>query len=174
MSERNEELRQEDFTIAGKTPEPSGQPHAHSEDCQCESCAARREKDFLAESSGKFADTLSDVSHSLRQTASDMESRHHPLFSKYAQSAAQSMEQFSDSLRHRDVGFFVHRAEGLARHQPGVFLGSAFTMGFALGRFLKGKADAGMSPAAGRLFRERKDDMAAISSEGMNDPQAWH
>ncbi len=96
--------------------------------------------DFITESSTQVAETLTNVSQCLHKTAQDMTQHEHPVFGRYVRSAAETMERFSDSLRHKDLDFFVDRTEELARHQPGIFLGSAFTVGFAIGRYLKGKS----------------------------------
>ena len=169
----------EDASISGQSPSGVGEgSHAYSEECVCESCVAQRqgkqrEHDFITESSDQVADTLGRVSGCLRDTAKEMSEHDHPVFGQYVKSAAEGMERFSNSLRHKDMDFFVHQTEELARHQPGIFLGSAFTMGFALGRFLKGKSAGGMSSESRRQYTKRQD-MAAVTSEGIGEPEIWH
>jgi len=131
--------------------------------------------DLVNESSVQVAQTLTNVSQCLRQTATDMTEHEHPVFGRYIRSAAETMERFSDNLRQKDLDFFVGRTEDLARHQPGIFLGSAFTVGFAIGRYLKGK-----SPEISRSIREKKDEVvqSAKATSGSQEPEdtsgAWY
>lgn len=125
----------------------------------------QKAQDFVSESSDTVAETLDNVCECLRNTADEMSQHEHPMFGKYVRSAADTMAKFSDSLKHKDMDFFVHRTEDLARHQPGVFLGGAFTMGFALGRFLKGKSTQA---------RMTKREHAGVTSGNVNEPEIWH
>jgi hypothetical protein len=52
-------------------------------------------------------------------------------------SAVDQIERFAGYLRNRDVGQMVDDVERFARRQPGLFLGSAFTIGLLAARFLK-------------------------------------
>lgn len=125
--------------------------------------------DVISESSEQFAHTLDSVCERLRETAAESE-QEHPVIGRYVRSAADSMEKLSNTLRHKDVDFFVRSTEDMARKQPGIFLGSAFTMGFALGRFFKGKSFQGMFPSQSATPEEHE---VSVASESAGKPEIW-
>lgn len=180
----------DDLSFAGQSPTAVDQhEHASGESCDCPEQMIQQGRDFISESSEQVAQTLGRVSQCLRETSQQAE-HDHPVFGKYVRSAAESMEKFSDSLRHKDMDFFVNQTESLARHQPGIFLGSAFTMGFALGRFLKGKSKQSVSNFMHEHDLDRgmddhtdfqtdhhseSEDMASMHvSERSDEPEIWH
>ena len=83
------------------------------------------------------AEVLHDASDSLREHDQD-------AFARYAEVAAQQVEQFTEAIRGRSVGDLLDEAERFARREPGLFLGGAFLLGIFGSRFLK----SGMGGAA--------------------------
>ena len=56
---------------------------------------------------------------------------------RFADMAADRLEQLSNSLRNKDLGSLVGEAESFARRQPVAFFGAAMVAGFLAVRFLK-------------------------------------
>lgn len=120
--------------------------------------AQDRSKEFLEDKKNFAAGELSDVAEALRSGASSLRQKEHDQAGRYVNLAADSIEQFADLLRQKDVVRLAQDAGEMARRQPGVFLGGAVAAGFLLSRFLKASAQ-----------REHESDEHAHLGE---DPQA--
>lgn len=90
-----------------------------------------RQKDQAAERLGGFAGALRDAARRLDEGDDGFG------FGRYAGQAAEQVDRFSNYLRQGDLSGFVRDAEGLARRNPDVFLGTTFVAGLLLARFLK-------------------------------------
>jgi len=62
---------------------------------------------------------------------------------RYAEQAAEMVDQVAGYLRTKDIDQIVGQAEDLARQRPAVFLGAAFAIGFMAARFLKSTTPSG-------------------------------
>lgn len=85
----------------------------------------------------RAAEGLTSVAEALRQTGQQLRSQDQQMVTGYIDSAAQQVDRISSYLRQNDLGRFVDDLEGLARRQPGLFLGGAFALGLLGARFLK-------------------------------------
>ena len=76
---------------------------------------------------------------------------------------AARIEDFSDTISHRDVDDLLSAATSFARARPMLFLGGAVIAGFALARFLKTSSDrrAYTSDYSATRARTSYDDNAA-------------
>jgi hypothetical protein len=94
-------------------------------------------KTQLSEQKERAAGTLGSVAEALRQTGQTLEQQNQAPVGQMASSAADWIEQFSGSLRERDIEQMLGDMEGFARRNPTIFIGSAFAIGFLAARFLK-------------------------------------
>lgn len=88
------------------------------------------------------ASGLGDFAGALRRAAREMEGGQSAPVSRMAQSAADGLQRFSETLRSKDLDALLHEAESFARRQPVVFMGAAALAGFLAVRFLKSSRPA--------------------------------
>lgn len=86
---------------------------------------------------GKATDGLGSVAQAVRQTIQHLRDEKHDTVARYAEQAADQIERFSQRLKDKDVGELMNDAQQLARRQPALFVGGAFTLGLLGARFLK-------------------------------------
>jgi hypothetical protein len=103
--------------------------------------AKQEGQSFLEERKRATADEIGAVAEVLRAGIREM---HHqeqpPLIVSYAEQAASRLDQYSRTLRERNVNTLVRQAEDFAHRQPGVFVGGAVVAGFLLARFFRSSA----------------------------------
>lgn len=83
------------------------------------------------------AESMRDLAGALRMAGRQLEQERRQGGSHLARHAADTLEQFSDSLRRKDLGGLALEAENFARRQPAAFIGAAMFAGFLAMRFLK-------------------------------------
>lgn len=87
----------------------------------------------------KAADTIHGVAGDLREAASKL--GQNPTIApvaKYGTQAADALEDFSGTLRNKDVDQLVTEVSGFVRRNPAIAVGIAVAAGFALTQLLKG------------------------------------
>lgn len=92
---------------------------------------------MLGEQQRAAASGLGDFATVLRKAAREMDGSGQSTVCKLAESAADGLEQFSGTLRSKDLNGLVHDVESFARRQPVAFIGVAMVAGFLAVRFLK-------------------------------------
>lgn len=117
--------------------------------------AKARVRSTIEERKSGAAEDIADVAHALRTGAHDLDEHHKQFIARYVYQAADGLDRMADQLRHEDFGAFWDQVEGFARRQPGLVMGGAFVVGFALARFVKSSAD-----------RERRNGDWGRSGEG--------
>jgi hypothetical protein len=80
---------------------------------------------------------LGGVADAVRKTTQSLREQQHETLAGYVEQAADQIERFSRNLKNKDVGELVRDAQGLARRQPALFVGSAFAIGLLGARFFK-------------------------------------
>ena len=91
-------------------------------------------------------DGLGGVADAVRKTTQSLREHQHETLAGYVEQAANQIERFSRNLKNKDVGELVRDAQGLARRQPALFVGSAFAIGLLGARFFKSSSpDRGMN-----------------------------
>jgi hypothetical protein len=91
-------------------------------------------------------DGLGGVADAVRKTTQSLREHQHETLAGYVEQAADQIERFSRNLKNKDVGELVRDAQGLARRQPALFVGSAFAIGLLGARFFKSSSpDRGMN-----------------------------
>lgn len=91
----------------------------------------------LATQKDRVAGTVGSVAHALRETGKQLKQGDDAPVAEYVDRVADTVEQFSNHIRQRDVDELVHDAESFARRQPALFLGGAFFLGVVAARFLR-------------------------------------
>lgn len=86
-------------------------------------------KDGVAEDLGTVAEVIRQTSY---EAASD-----NPTLMEYGQRIANQLEGVSTYLDNHGLDEILTDAQSFARRQPAVFLGGAFMLGLAVGRFLR-------------------------------------
>ncbi len=86
---------------------------------------------------GEVASELGSVAEAVRQTSEDLGGQDQEAIARYGNRIADQIEGVSNYLNNRGVEEVLADVEGLARRQPALFLGGAFTLGLLVGRFLR-------------------------------------
>jgi hypothetical protein len=84
----------------------------------------------LAEHVGSVAQVLQDVGKQLRDNQED-------TIARYADRAGSGVQRLSEYLEQRDTQELLRDVKTFAKNHPGVFLGGAALVGFAMARFFK-------------------------------------
>jgi hypothetical protein len=117
---------------ASPQPQTNERPRLSSSDPQL----AESARSMLGEQQRAAASGLGDLAGALRRAARDTNSEGKPV-ARLAESAADNLERFSNTLRDKDLGALMRDAESFARRQPVAFIGVAALAGFLAVRFLK-------------------------------------
>jgi hypothetical protein len=98
--------------------------------------AVQAARSLIGEQQQAAASGLGEFASVLRRAARDGKDADSPV-ARIAESAADNLQRFSDSLRERDLDGLLRDAESFAKRQPAVFIGAAALVGFLAVRFLK-------------------------------------
>jgi hypothetical protein len=120
-------------------------------------------KSLLESQKRAAADSLEGWAHALRRTAEQLQQDDSSVAS-IARSAADSLAEFSGSLRSRDVTSLMTQAQDFARRRPALFLGGAVAGGFLLARFLKSSGQRGYEESSFGPGREPVTGSAPAAS----------
>ena len=110
--------------------------------------------DSAADSLSSLAGTMRDASAQFRTT----DPAHMGQVAEVATGVADAVENVSTHLRDATVDDILTETNTFARHQPALFLGGAFAVGFLLARFLKSTSASanaggnGYAPSTDRLL----------------------
>jgi len=104
---------------------------------------------FANEKKAAAADQIKGLASALRKTAEELEENEFG-FASYVGQAASAVEDFSDSIRDRDIGSLLSEVETMAKQYPAMFLGATVVAGFMFARFLKTGSSAGGGQARTR------------------------
>lgn len=109
--------------------------------------AAEKTKSTIQEQKSNFASSLSSVADSLKKAGEEMRSADDEIgitnvTAKYGDTLAQQIEQISRYFETKDLREIARDVESFARRNPGVFIGSAFALGFLAARFLKSSSSS--------------------------------
>ena len=85
---------------------------------------------------------MTSQAHS-HETGDALQNNDQDAFARYANTAANQLDEFVEAVRDRSVGELFDEAERFARRDPGLFVGGAFLLGIFGARFLKASATAG-------------------------------
>jgi hypothetical protein len=96
----------------------------------------------LANQKDRATEGLGSVAQFVRQSTQQLRDQKQEGIAAYVEQAADQIDQFSQSLRNKDVSELLDDAQQLARRQPALFIGGAFLLGLVGARFLKSSAQA--------------------------------
>ena len=145
--------------------------------------ASEQVKSGASRGKDQAAQTLSGVAQSLRLSSQQLREQDQAGVSRYAEQAADQVERLSNYLQNTDVNEIVDRIEELARRQPAVFLGGAFTLGLLGARFLKssrrresqatGAGYYGTPGPTGGTYRSDRDVAGLQGAGGLAPERDW-
>lgn len=92
-------------------------------------------RQLLGEQQRAAAGSVGEFAGALRRAARD--SGDNSAAARIAETAADTLQSFSESLRSKDLDALVRDAESFARRQPLAFIGAAAVVGYLAVRFLK-------------------------------------
>ncbi|MGP1397958.1 MAG: hypothetical protein ACTS3R_20825 [Inquilinaceae bacterium] len=102
--------------------------------------AKQQAEGYADEKKNEAGERIGTLASSLRASADKLENEERWL-AGYVSSAADQLDDFSNTVRNRDVAEILQDVEGFARRQPALFLAGAAAIGFAAGRFMKASSD---------------------------------
>ena len=85
----------------------------------------------------RAAGGLETVADALRQTGEQLSEDGQEMVGQYVEKAADQVDRVTGYLRQRSFDEMVGDVQAYARHQPAIFFGGAFALGFLAARFLK-------------------------------------
>lgn len=104
--------------------------------------AKNQARSFVEEKKGEAAGQVHELAESLRESASNFEEHGQASLASVATEFADTIENFSDRMRAKELSDVLHDVEEFARERPVVFVGIAATIGFVMSRFAKASAEA--------------------------------
>jgi uncharacterized protein YjbJ (UPF0337 family) len=96
----------------------------------------------------RAVDGLQTIAQALRSTGEQLDQQEQASIGRYAEQAADRVEDLTNFLRTRDVPQLLDETQTFARRQPGLFLGGAIVLGFVFGRFLTSSGQRARKPVA--------------------------
>lgn len=103
--------------------------------------AEQKANSFVDQKSSAAAQQLNPISDALRQTGNQLEEQNTPL-AQYAHQAADQVEMIQNYLNGANLNQIASDAREMAREQPELFVGAAFTAGLMLARFFKSSSSS--------------------------------
>ena len=100
---------------------------------------------LLNEQKDVAAQRVGGVADALRQAGQGLADRDEEMLAHYTDSLAGQLDNFSNTLRDREIGSLVNDAKQLAHRQPELFVAGALAAGFVLGRFFKSSSQPSAS-----------------------------
>lgn len=114
----------------------------------------------------RASDTLGSLAGAVRGMTEPLRDRGQSAVADYVNKAADGMERFASTLRHKDIEDATRAVQRFARRQPALFLGAAFTAGILAARFLKSSG----GDQGGDSYGRRSDDMSRATGAGGAGP----
>ena len=97
----------------------------------------RRAVDTVNRQKHQVADRLESIVHALHAAQQSLRDDEQSQLASYVGDLTHQVERSTGYLRNNDFGGMMRDIERLARNNTGVFLGSTFVAGMAMGRFLR-------------------------------------
>lgn len=87
------------------------------------------------------ASELSSVAQAIRTGGKELRNQNKETVAQYTEQIAEQIEQVSQYIDEKDVNQLVNDTADFARRRPDLFLGGAFMLGLAVGRFFTSTSD---------------------------------
>ena len=91
----------------------------------------------IEERKGELAGSMSSVAGAVRSSTEQLRDEGHDRIAGYAETVAQQFDRAAGYLRDRNGAALRADLEGIARRQPALVIGAAFTLGVLAARFLR-------------------------------------
>ncbi|HEU0065932.1 MAG TPA: hypothetical protein VFQ57_01690 [Sphingomonas sp.] len=104
--------------------------------------ATDKARAFADQGKAKAGETLDQLSQLLHDAANTVDEKLGSQYGQYARSAAGQVTTFSDSLKAKDVDALVDDVRAFVRASPGIAIGIAATVGFAVARVVQSGLEA--------------------------------
>jgi ElaB/YqjD/DUF883 family membrane-anchored ribosome-binding protein len=108
-----------------------------------------RAREFAVGGKTRASDALEELSRVFADTADTIDERMGRDYGEYARKAADAVSDFADTLRNKEVEEIYEDVVGVVRKSPGVAIGVAAVVGFALARVVKVGLDEAKAGASG-------------------------
>ena len=99
--------------------------------------AGERARGLVSQGLERSAETLSNVSKLVGDTAPGLDERLGPEFGEYARKAASAIENTANSIASKDADELIEDTRNFVRNSPGIAIAGAAIVGFAVARLLK-------------------------------------
>jgi ElaB/YqjD/DUF883 family membrane-anchored ribosome-binding protein len=99
--------------------------------------AGERARGLVSQGLERSAETLSNVSRRLGDTAPGLDARLGPEFGESARKPATAIENTANSIATKDADELIEDTRNFVRNSPGIAIAGAAIVGFALARLLK-------------------------------------
>jgi ElaB/YqjD/DUF883 family membrane-anchored ribosome-binding protein len=110
---------------------------------------ADRVRDFATGGKTRASDALEELSRVFADTADTIDERLGRDYGEYARRAADTVSGFAETLRSKDVDDIYDTAREAVRKSPGIAIGVAAVVGFALARVVKAGLSSDGATASG-------------------------
>lgn len=105
--------------------------------------ATDKARSYAADGKQRASSALDEFASVVHEAAESIEERLGAEYGQYARRAADSVSGFASNLREKEVDELFDDARNLVRQSPGVAIGTAAALGFALVRLLKSGLNTG-------------------------------
>jgi phage host-nuclease inhibitor protein Gam len=113
--------------------------------------AAEKAKGMATEQKEFIAHQVDDVAQAVNKVAGELE-MNNAAIGGYARTVADTVTNFSETIKNKDVDELLGMAQDFGRRQPAAFMGAMALMGFAASRFIMASAQRNRMPAMGDQY----------------------
>jgi ElaB/YqjD/DUF883 family membrane-anchored ribosome-binding protein len=126
-----------------------------------------RAREFAVGGKTRATDALEELSRVFADTAETIDERLGRDYGEYARKASDAVSNFADTLRNKEVDDIFEDATNAVRKSPGIAIGVAAVVGFALARVVKiGLSDANNGNTGGAGNTGGTGNIASTGSTG--------
>lgn len=108
--------------------------------------AGEKAKAYAQDGKARADTALDQFSSMLTEAASQVEERLGSDYGKYARQAAETVGNFSQQIKAKDVDSLVADARDFVARSPAIAIGTAAALGFVIARLAKAGTDAAKEP----------------------------
>lgn len=119
--------------------------------------ATDKAREYAVQGKDRATDALDNVARLIGDTAAQVDEKVGAQYGDYARRASDTVANLATTLRDKDVDELFADARELVRRSPGIAIGAAAVVGFALVRLVK----AGIDVPAGGTAPSAKSDFAS-------------
>lgn len=116
----------------------------------------------LSSQKTRATDGLGSIVEAVRSTGRQLGDSNHAGLAGYVNTAADSLQRWTDTLQHKDVGEIVEDIQRFGRRQPALLIGLSFGAGLLGARFLKSSGEG--------VYGSSRDEMYRSTSYGGATP----